>query len=317
MSTSGRRQSTAQRRKAPGPGRGTVVLAMVAAGVVAGLVVALILARNDEPTGAPPVGAANDPGVSHVHGLGLNPADGSLQVATHYGTFRIPEEGSAQRIGDSYQDTMGFTVIGPDHFLGSGHPDVAGMEAGQPGLLGLIESTDGGETWQSVSLLGEVDFHALAAAHGRIYGWDSMSGRFMVSSDETTWDTRSTVDLYSFAVDPGDADQIVAAAPGGLRTSTDGGRTWSEPAGPELVVVSWDPAGTLWGSDQRGLVQESSDQGQTWEAVGELPGQPQALLAADGDLWAAAAGNFGPTGIYLSADGGRSWDLRYQDDPAG
>lgn len=179
----------------------------------------------------------------------------------------------------------------------------------------MIESTDAGETWESVSLLGEVDFHGLAAAHDQVYGWDSTSGRFLVSSDQTTWDTRATLDLYSFAVDPDDGDRIVAATPGGLRTSTDGGQSWNDPSGPELVVLSWDSDGTLWGVDQTAEVQASSDGGRTWEAVGDLPGEPQALLASDGDLWAAAAGNLGLTGIYRSTDGGHTWGLRYRDDP--
>jgi hypothetical protein len=74
---------------------------------------------------------AGEPGISHVHGLGINPADGALIVATHFDSFRVPPDGDeAVRIGDSFQDTMGFTVAGPDHFLGSGHPDVEGVRAG-------------------------------------------------------------------------------------------------------------------------------------------------------------------------------------------
>jgi hypothetical protein len=127
--------------------------------------------------------AADDPGIAHVHGLGLNPADGTLNVATHFGTFRIDRDKTVQRLGSSFQDTMGFTVAGPNQFLGSGHPDVQAVRAGQPPRLGLIESNDAGVTWKPVSLSGEVDFHGLAAAHGRVYGWDSGTGRFMVSMD--------------------------------------------------------------------------------------------------------------------------------------
>jgi hypothetical protein len=32
-----------------------------------------------------------DPGPIHVHGLGINPKDGALLVATHTGLFRAPE----------------------------------------------------------------------------------------------------------------------------------------------------------------------------------------------------------------------------------
>lgn len=257
-------------------------------------------------------GAADDPGVAHVHGLGINPADGSLVVATHNGSFRLPAEGgTAERIGDSFQDTMGFTVAGPDHFLGSGHPDVAGMRAGFPGRMGLIESTDAGVTWTIVSLGGEVDFHALAFAHDQVYGWDSGTGRFMVSADRREWETRSTLDMVGFAVDPDDPDHVVAAGPAGLFESRNGGRAWSETEGPRLVTVSWDAGAGLWGAEPQGEVWHHT--GVDWEPVGELPGQPQAFLATPGALFAAAHDEAGRTGIYQSTDDGRTWVLRYRD----
>jgi hypothetical protein len=51
---------------------------------------------------------------------------------------------------------MGFTIVGPDSFLSSGHPD--GRDR-LPSFLGLIRSDDGGRSWRPVSLLGERDFH--------------------------------------------------------------------------------------------------------------------------------------------------------------
>lgn len=263
-------------------------------------------------TGPVASSSSPDPGVAHVHGLGVNPADGSLFVATHYGTFRLTGDAGAERMGDSFQDTMGFTVVGPDHFLGSGHPDVAGTRGGLPGLLGLIESMDGGETWAPVSLLGEVDFHGLAYAHDQVYGWDSTSGRFLVSADRQTWDERSTLDLFGFAVDAADADHIVGAAPEGLVESTDGGRSWAPTDGPGLLVLSWDADAELWGADQAGAVwQRDSD---AWSQVGKLPGGPQAFLATAHALYAAAGDHDTErTGIYASDDGGRTWELRYRD----
>jgi hypothetical protein len=47
---------------------------------------------------------APDPGPVHVHGLGVNPADGALFVATHTGLYRVAEgERKAERVGDRYQ----------------------------------------------------------------------------------------------------------------------------------------------------------------------------------------------------------------------
>jgi hypothetical protein len=57
--------------------------------------------------------ATQELGLEHVHGLGVDPADGVLYAATHFGLWRIPEQGQATRVADRYQDTMGFTVVGP------------------------------------------------------------------------------------------------------------------------------------------------------------------------------------------------------------
>lgn len=129
---------------------------LVGLGALAVLVLAAGLWRvagGDETT------PATDAGPVHVHGLGVNPADEALFIATHTGLYRSGEgDSKSVRVGDSRQDTMGFTVAGADRFLGSGHPDA---RQDLPSLLGLIESTDAGETWESISLLGEADFHVL------------------------------------------------------------------------------------------------------------------------------------------------------------
>jgi photosystem II stability/assembly factor-like uncharacterized protein len=297
-----------RRRSARRPSR----LALAVAGLVAVVALALAatqLVRDDDSSSGD---AVTEPGVAHVHGLGINPADGSLIVATHFGSFRIAADGDdAVRIGDSFQDTMGFTVAGPDHFLGSGHPDLEGVRAGEPTRLGLIESTDGGETWTSLSLSGEVDFHGLAFAHGRAYGWDSGTGRFMVSADRRDWDTRSTLDLAGFAVDPENPQHIIGAGPAGLLESTDGGRTWDQLDGPQLLAVSWQADAGLWGADPDGVVWRRAGAG--WERAGKLPGEPQAFLATGDALYAAVHDEADVTGIYRSTDDGRTWILRYRD----
>ena len=117
---------------------------------------------SDEPT-QPDV--IPDVGVIHVHGLGVDPADGTLYAATHSGLFRIDGAGDAERVGEHWHDLMGFTVVGPNRFVASGHPD---LRTDLPPLLGLVESDDGGVTWTSRSLLGDADFHALEAVGDRV-----------------------------------------------------------------------------------------------------------------------------------------------------
>lgn len=248
--------------------------------------------------------------VIHVHGLGVNPSDGVIYAATHNGVFRIKPGAPPERVGESYQDTMGFTVIGPDQFLGSGHPDVAGFNAGLPVFLGLIRSGDAGESWESVSLAGDVDFHALVARGGTVYGWDSTSGEFMVSPDTTTWDVRSTIDLVSFVVNPDDGAHVVAATPGGLVESADGGRSWSTANAPVLAVLGWDGDAGLWGVNPSGDVMQRSNA--TWSLVGSLPSAPQALLVQPDAMYAATGEMGQPAEIYRSSDG-RDWTLLYRD----
>ena len=282
---------------------------------VAALAAAVVLtacsAGTDDPSaaGQPPAPDA-DPGVAHVHGLGVDPADGVLYAATHFGLFALPEDGPATRIADRFQDTMGFTVVGPNAFLGSGHPDPQ-KDPNLPPRLGLIRSTDAAQTWSTVSLSGEVDFHALHSAHGKVYGWDSGSGRLMVSSDDgRSWDTRSTLGLRDFAVSPDDPQVLLATTEQGLARSADGGRTFTAvPGAPALAVLAWPQAASLYGVDLTGQVHASGDGGRSWGERGVLGGPPEALSADGADLYAAATGK----GILASADGGRSWAVRYSD----
>jgi hypothetical protein len=178
--------------------------------------------------------------IAHVHGLGVNPADGRLYVATHHGLFVLDDNGQGAKVGTTSQDTMGFTVVGPDHFLASGHPEFSPRPRplGERPLLGLIESSDAGKTWQTLSLKGEADFHGLVAAHGRTYGWNATTNQFMVSVDGKAWETRSEIGLVSFAVDPANGDRILGSGANGQLSSSDGGRTWQAGPGPREAFVS-------------------------------------------------------------------------------
>jgi photosystem II stability/assembly factor-like uncharacterized protein len=158
--------------------------------------------------------------MAHVHGLGIDPADGMLLAGTHHGTFRVGEDGDVGQVGP-VQDFMGFTVVGAEHYLASGHP---GPGQDGPGNLGLIESTDGGRTWRTASLSGEADFHALEARHGRVYGHSG--GVLMVSEDMRTWQQRAAVPLADLAVSPDDPQTVLATTEQGVAVSADEGRNF-------------------------------------------------------------------------------------------
>lgn len=293
---------------------------LIGAAVVVLVLMSPACGRTQDP---PP---AEDPGLSHVHGLGVNPDDGVLYAATHHGLFQVPENGEPVRVANRFQDTMGFVVIGPDRFLGSGHPDLqdkALRRDGQPPLLGLIESRDAGESWRPLSLLGEADLHAIAVAGDRIAAYDATQDRLLVSDDGRRWETRvSGIGMSGVVLHPGDPSRIVAVTPSGLELSADEGATFAPLAdAPRAVLAAWGD-GVLWAVDADGTVWTapadtlSALESASWAAAGRLPGSPQAFAATGSTVFAAVDVD-GRSEIHRSDDAGRTWKSLYRDEPRG
>lgn len=280
-----------------------VVVRLVLPGVLLAVLGIVAVGCSPGQDAAGPESVAEQ-GLAHVHGLGVDPADGMLFAASHHGVYRLPASGAPELVGVR-QDTMGFTVVGPHHFLGSGHPDPSNSD--QPPHLGLIESTDAGKTWQSLSLGGEVDFHALEAKHNRVYGYDSQTGQLMASADRRTWDRRARIAMTDFAVHPTNSDEVLATTEQGLARSTDGGRTFTITSTPvPLLLIEWPAPELLVAVDTSGSVYRSTDSGASWSRQGAVRGQPGAVAAhGDSDVYVAT-----DIGIYASGDGGRTFTLR-------
>lgn len=247
-------------------------------------------------------GHGDDVSLAHIHGLGVDPADGSLYAASHHGLFLVTEDAEPKQVAGLTQDFMGFTVVGPKHFLGSGHPGLG--DGDQPPNLGLIESTDAGNTWKSLSLSGEADFHAMEAKHDQVYGFDSQTGQIMISDDKKTWDKRAVLPLADIAVSPEDADQILATTEQGVQRSTDGAENFSPVTGsPTLIFIDWVSADRLVGVSPDGSVHVSDDGGTSWSKGGAVSGEPQAILAhGRGDVYVAT-----DQAIYRSTDDGQTF----------
>ena len=257
---------------------------------------------------------SNDPGPIHVHGLGINPTDRALFVATHTGLFRAAVgERRAHRVADRYQDTMGFTVVGPDRFLGSGHPD---LREELPPFLGLIESRDAGKTWRTVSLQGRVDFHLLEASGRRIYGYgsdfDSRQPRFLTSGDAgRRWSRlRAPEPLVSLAISPGDSGTLIASGERRVFRSRDGGGSWVPVDAPGAGLLAWTRGGMfLVGLD--GRFWRAAPQTRSWQAGGLVGGAPAAFdTGPDDELLIALHDGT----VKQSADAGRSWSVRSEPD---
>ena len=273
----------------------TVVITLAIGLVVAALMIPRLAAETlrDGDTGAAPQ-------MEHIHGIGVDPGDGAVYAGTHHGLFRIAD-GRATRVADRVQDYMGFTVAGPGQFMASGHP---GPGQGGPSSVGLIESTDAGQTWTTLSLSGEADFHALEYRHGRVYGIDSMTGRLLASTDKQSWEELSTAAIADFAVSPADADVLVATTEQGLTRSTDGGAMFElVEFAPVMVFVSWAEDGTLAGVSPDGVVYTAQHPADEWTEQAHLDGQPEALtIASATQIYAAANG-----AVLASTDGGSTF----------
>jgi hypothetical protein len=163
----------------------------------------------------------------HVHGIGVNPADGRVYVATHRGVFQLSERQPPVLVSDRVQDFMGFTVVGPDHFLAGGHPGDDSSAS-----VGLIESPDAGATWTSRSLDGRADFHSLQFRHGfaedgALIGVTPRGVVYASGDGGLTWDTRGTLNGLAEAVEAISGREIYAAADSAVLVSRDGGRTFA------------------------------------------------------------------------------------------
>lgn len=319
--------SQAHSPQAARPRLATVIIAALALVAVAAGVLYVFTGSVNGPVGADRAtpGGTLQPGVpptiEHIHGLAVDPSEeGALWVASHDGLFRFREPGSWVRVGDARLDLMGFSASPsePGVFYTSGHP---GPGTSLPNPVGLLVSRDGGRTWDSVSLAGEVDFHALAIspADGKLlYGW--FGGELYRSEDGgRTWNRQPAPELagsaghgpLQLAAHPSDRDVLLAATEGGLLRSTDAGRSWDVLLPGLVTAVSYAP-----GTPERiyaysldtGLVM-SPDGGRTWE--------PMNFSAGDEDAVSHVVPHpEEPNRFYLatfkarlfkSADGGATW----------
>lgn len=249
-------------------------------------------ARNDT--------TLNDTEVGHIHGLGIDPADDSLYVATHLGLFHVDDTGKPVRVADRWQDTMAFTVVGPGHFLGSGHPD---LSEDLPSHLGLIESTDAGESWTPLALQGQADFHILEPAGDVLYAYDATTSRLLRTEDREQFDEVLSGDLISVAAAK-EPDRLFATTGKGQVVSVDAstGQT-RELGGPVTAYLDTTAEGGLVGIGPDGVVRVSDDAGKTWQEAGSIGGQPAAFTITEQGWYAATSDE-----AFRSSDNGGTWN---------
>lgn len=276
-----------------------VLLALTTSLAVAGC------AESDDQAGT---GPAESP-FGHVHGIGLNPGDERVYVASHHGVFRL-DDGSPTLVADRAQDTMGFTIAAPDQFLASGHPALASDD---PNPLGLIESTDRAVSWSALSLAGSSDLHAIDTAGNTIYAYGS-AGEIMASDDGgKVWRTILRGQFLDIAADPTEPDRLLATTPTGSLVSITRDEEATEVAeAPLMVLIDRTTDGAIVGVDPTGSVLTSDDDGTTWEKKASLGAGPEALSVRSATWYAATE-----SGLFQSTDEGVTWDRLVVKAPQG
>lgn len=146
--------------------------------------------------------------LSHIHNIST---DGNFVYAgTHEGLYRFND--GWQQLGDSF-DVMGFT-INEGEFLASGHP---GPNFDFPDPLGLLASADQGESWNSLGLTGEVDFHYMRASGDTLIGVAANLGQIIQTTNGgLDWQIIATPPLNDLAINPANSQQVVLVSEGKL-----------------------------------------------------------------------------------------------------
>lgn len=176
---------------------------------------------------------------------------------------------------------------------------------------GLLESRDGGRTWQPASLTGVDAMNVRTFVDGRI----QIAGHevYLESTDGgAAWQPVPNdlpgLDLHAFAADPADADHAwTFAVSFGLFETTDAGRHWllRQPGNWGFLAAYRDGDQTALvavGPEGLGL---SLDAGASWQPLA-YPGAPLTggiAAAADGSVLYAATS----AGLRRSTDQGQTW----------
>ncbi|MBZ0294898.1 MAG: glycosyl hydrolase [Anaerolineae bacterium] len=252
-----------------------------------------------------------------IHGLSFSSDGSQLFVPAHDG-LRVYENGGWTAPDLPVNDYMGYS--GTDSgFYSSGHP---GPGSNLVNPFGLIRSTDGGETIQTLAFAGETDFHLMTAGYEShtVYVVNPAQNSRLPAGLHYTLDVGQTwqqstgrgisgrpIQLAAHPTEPG---TVAVAAEGGLFLSNDYGDTFTRVGDPAPVTaVTFDPNGERLLFAYQGLSAYDLATGQTAsfqtpsvtgdDAVGYIAVNP----ASDQIAFATFARD-----IYLSEDKGQSWE---------
>ena len=218
----------------------------------------------------------------------------------------VLNSGGRAAVGEA---TAWSTLGTPDvHSLAFDPADAQHLYFGHHG--GLLETRDGGRSWQGTALRGADAMNVAPPAGGffQIAGHEVY--KETTDGGQTWQDVPNDLpglDLHAFVADPADPSHAWAFSVGnGLFETADKGRTWElrQPGGWGALTAFMEGGKTVLVAVGSNGLGRSDDGGRTWTALGQPTGQLASLAAsADGAVMYAGT----TQGVSRSTDGGRTW----------
>jgi photosystem II stability/assembly factor-like uncharacterized protein len=250
-----------------------------------------------------------------IGSVAVNPGDGALMIGSTSGSYRLPKGAEAPEVFEPTMAAAGKSgplidlVVrfkGPDAIVASGHSKGGTL----PQNVGLIESPDGGKTWQAVSGLGEIDYHDVEVSGDMVVALrtDDPNSVQLSKDGGKTFEARaapSAAAALDVAVNPGNPKQWAVGTESGTFTSNNEGGSWRQRDTTPKAKLAWAGPGQLYSAGLDGKIRLSTDDGKTFNEVGGSLGTgPKDFNAGpDGTLYAYLTGGR----VSASTDGGKTW----------
>jgi photosystem II stability/assembly factor-like uncharacterized protein len=168
--------------------------------------------------------------------------------------------------------------------------------------VGLLLSTDSGNSWKKMGLQGEVDFHLVESAGKDMYGVDSGSGNLLYSSNAgKKWTSRGKNLVRDIAVNPGNVGSALALREGKLiSTQNSFIKTLAVDSALTFSSIDW-LSDSLLATSGKSLYR-SGNLGVTWKKVSDFP-ESVSTVTQSLKIIAVISGN----SIFKSINGGKTF----------